>query len=71
MAIDIRLPIGLLFTVLGAILAAFGVFSDPAIYARALGYNVNLWWGLALLAFGFVLLSLAYRRTKRTDGSSG
>jgi hypothetical protein len=66
MAIDIRLPIGLLFVVLGALLAGFGVVSDPAIYARSLGYNVNLWWGLTLLCFGAVLLLLVRRRSKRT-----
>jgi len=56
MRIDIRLPIGVLFTVLGAVLAAFGAVSDPAIYARSLGYNVNLWWRLTLFGFGLVLL---------------
>ena len=66
MGIDIRLPIGALFTVLGAILALFGAFSDPAIYARSLGYNVNLWWGLTLTAFGVVMLYLARRRARRT-----
>lgn len=64
MGIDIRLPIGLLFVVLGALLAMFGAVSDPAIYARSLGYNVNLWWGLTLLCFGFALLLLVRRRTR-------
>jgi protein-S-isoprenylcysteine O-methyltransferase Ste14 len=63
MGIDIRLPLGTLFTLLGVILAVFGAFSDRAIYARSLGYNVNLWWGLVLTAFGLVLLYLARRRT--------
>jgi len=34
----------------------FGFFSDPAIYQRSLGIDVNLWWGLALLLFGMVML---------------
>jgi FtsH-binding integral membrane protein len=65
LGIDIRLPIGLLFVVLGALLATFGVFSDRAIYARSLGYNVNLWWGLTLAAFGVVMVYLARRRARR------
>jgi hypothetical protein len=42
-----------MFGVLGAMLAVYGLFfSDPAIYQRSLGVNINLWWGVALLAFG-------------------
>ena len=65
MGLDIRLPIGLIFTTLGLVLAVFGIFGDPAIYARSLGYNVNLWWGLVLLVFG--LVNLYYGR-KGTSG---
>jgi len=64
MGIDIRFPIGLLFVVLGALLAVFGAVSDPAIYARSLGYNVNLWWGLTLFCFGLVLLYLVRRHAR-------
>jgi hypothetical protein len=55
--LDIRTPIGLLFLVLGAILAAYGAVSDPAAYARA-GVNINLWWGLVLLVFGGTMFAL-------------
>lgn len=61
MGLDIRWPMGLLFVLLGLILAGYGVISDPAIYARSLGLNVNLWWGLALLACGAVMVALARR----------
>jgi hypothetical protein len=61
MNLDLRLPIGLMFTIVGALLTAFGLMSDDAIYARSLGINVNLWWGLVLLAFGLVMLTLAIR----------
>jgi hypothetical protein len=63
--IDIRLPIGALFTVLGVILAAYGVVSDRGIYARSLGYNVNLWWGIVLVVFGVVLLYMGFHRRER------
>jgi len=61
MSLDIRVPTGLLFTILGVILAGFGLVSDRAIYQRCLGINVNLWWGLVLVAFGATMLWLARR----------
>ena len=64
MGLDIRLPIGLLFTTLGLILAAFGLASAKSIYERSLGFNVNLEWGLVLLIFGVLMLVLSRRVTK-------
>lgn len=66
-ALDIRLPIGGLFTVLGLILAGYGLatVNDPSLYARSLSVNVNLWWGMVLLAFGLgLLLSATFSRGK-------
>jgi hypothetical protein len=65
MGLDIRLPLGLLFTFLGVLLAGYGLIADPAIYGRSLGINVNLWWGLAMLVFGAAMLWLARRRPAR------
>jgi hypothetical protein len=62
MGLDIRIPIGLMFALLGILLTGYGAVSDRAIYARSLGINVNLSWGLALLAFGIVMLVLARRK---------
>ena len=59
MNLDIRLPIGLMFAVIGALLAIYGVaFSDKAIYERSLGININLWWGAVLFAFGAIMFWL-------------
>ena len=55
MNLDIRLPIGLLFACLGGLLLLYGLathFTQPAIYERSLGVNINLWWGLVMLLFG-------------------
>ena len=65
MGIDIRIPIGMLFTVIGIILAAFGALGDRAIYQRSRGINVNLEWGLVLLAFGVVMLLLGRRGMRK------
>jgi hypothetical protein len=61
MGLDIRIPLGMMFTILGLLLAGFGFFSDPAIYQRSLGIDVNLWWGLVLLVFGTLMLWLGWR----------
>lgn len=66
---DVRLPIGLMFSIFGAMLTVYGLVSDEAIYGRSLGINVNLWWGLAVLTFGLVMLAFALRaRGRRHDG---
>ena len=65
MGLDIRLPLGLLFTIIGVLLAGYGLLGDKAIYARSLGINMNLWWGLAMLVFGVATLFLARRRSAR------
>ena len=54
---DIRVPVGIMFLVLGAILALFGGVSGPEIYrTHSLGVNLNLIWGLAMIAFGAAML---------------
>ena len=61
MKLDLRLPIGLMFTIFGVVLTVYGLVSNAAIYERSLGIDVNLWWGLVLLAFGLVMLAFAVR----------
>ena len=65
MGLDLRIPLGLMFTTFGLLLSFFGLFSDKAIYAASLGVNVNLGWGLVLLVFGLVMLALGYCGAKR------
>lgn len=69
MKLDLRLPIGLMFSLFGVILVLYGLASDRAIYERSLGINVNLWWGLVLLAFGLVMLGfgLSARRPPQRE----
>jgi multisubunit Na+/H+ antiporter MnhG subunit len=65
LGLDIRTPIGLMFAIIGALLVLYGLISDPSIYARSLGINVNLTWGAVLAIFGAVMLALG-RRAPRT-----
>jgi hypothetical protein len=61
MGLDIRLPIGGLFTVIGIILASYGALADGAIYQASLGINVNLRWGLVMLGFGLIMAAFGWR----------
>jgi hypothetical protein len=66
MSLDLRIPMGMMFSLLGAILTAFGLATKGSpIYASSLGINVNLWWGLVLLAFGLAMYSLGRRGQKK------
>lgn len=63
MGLDIRLPIGLLFGLLGALLVVSGIISDAGVFRRSLDININLWWGLVMLVFGGVMFLLGRRGT--------
>ena len=60
MSLDLRIPMGLLFTLVGIILTAFGIATRQNfdLYARSLGINVNLWWGIVLFVFGQIMFQL-------------
>ena len=66
MGFDIRMPIGLLFTLFGILLIGYGAATrGSAMYAvHSLGVNMNFWWGIALLCFGAVMLALTRLRGK-------
>jgi hypothetical protein len=65
MNFDLRFPIGLLFSFYGVVLILYGVMSNPQIYERSLGININLSWGLVLFVFGAVMLGMAMRGRSR------
>jgi hypothetical protein len=66
MGLDIRTPIGLMFSILGVLLAGYGLATQGSpIYDRSLGQNVNLEWGAVLIVFGLAMLGLAWRARGR------
>jgi hypothetical protein len=69
MQLDLRIPMGLMFTLTGLILTVFGLKTngDTALYAKSLGINANLWWGLVLLAFGLIMFLLGRRTQRRLE----
>ncbi|MGE5611684.1 MAG: hypothetical protein ACM359_20720 [Bacillota bacterium] len=66
MNLDIRTPMGLMFSLLGAVIAVFGLISNSnkELYAKSLNININLWWGLIMVVFGISMLALAFRAGK-------
>ena len=67
MSLDLRIPLGAMFSLLGAILGIWlgDQRQREALRARSLGINVNLWWGLVLLAFGLTMFVFGKRGQKR------
>lgn len=65
MQLDLRLPIGWMFSLVGLMLTVYGYLSDEAIYAKSLGLNVNVWWGTVLIGFGIAMLGMAWRAAAR------
>ncbi len=65
MRLDLRLPIGILFSLFGAILIGTGLLAPASANQQSLGINMNLWWGLVLLVFGVVMFAFAMRGRTR------
>jgi hypothetical protein len=65
MNLDIRLPLGLMFGLMGLILAGYGLASGDRAMAGGEVINLNLWWGLVLLVFGGGMLFLARRSIQK------
>ena len=57
MNLDIRVPIGAMFSLIGILLAIYGLMTTgERMYAKSLGINMNLYWGGAMLVFGVIML---------------
>jgi hypothetical protein len=72
MQLDVRLPIGLMFSLFGAILFVFGLVSGHTPYEEhSLGININSDWGIVLALFGACMLALALRAKGRVARGVG
>lgn len=67
MGLDIRWPIGLMFSIVGLLMAGYGLVtgSDAELYKRSLGMNINLIWGVILLVIGLAFVISAKRGADR------
>jgi len=66
-AMDLRIPVSLIFLLLGGILTLYGLIAPHDIPAVDLGVQVNLIWGMVMCLFGAVLGAavLVSRRRKK------
>lgn len=71
--LDIRWPIGLLFTLMGVLVAFYGLISPARTHYLPLDHsaedwiNLNLWWGLVMLAFGLFMIVGALRASRSSQ----
>ena len=66
MNLDLRIPMGLMFTLVGAILTVQGLVTrGSAMYEKSVGVNINLDWGIVMLVFGIAMFFLGRRGQKK------
>ena len=67
--LDIKIPIGLMFSVFGVIITIYGFMTrnDAELYQKSFSHNVNLWMGSLMLVFGAVMLLLVRRKKSKTE----
>jgi hypothetical protein len=63
--LDLKLPIGWLLAAYGVLLTVYGLLTEKEMYAISLGINLNLVWGLLMLAIGAGFLAAAFLKRKR------
>jgi hypothetical protein len=66
--LDLKLPIGWLLAGYGALLTAYGLLTGKEMYAVSLGLNVNLAWGILMLAIGGGFLLAAFLKKAKPRG---
>ena len=66
MGLDIRLPLGLIFAITGAIMLVYGVITRGSeIYSASMNVNLNLIWGAVMLVFGLVMFAASRKSERR------
>jgi hypothetical protein len=55
-SLDLRIPLGLMFSIVGALLTIYGAFTrGSSLYDRSAGLDINLIWGAVMLVFGLTM----------------
>jgi hypothetical protein len=64
--LDLKLPIGWLLGAYGVLLTVYGLVTKKEMYAISLGVNLNLAWGILMIAIGggFLLAAFLKRKAK-------
>lgn len=69
MGLDIRIPLGLIFLITGAMMSIYGLITrgNPAIYEKSMGINLNLTWGAIMFVFGLIMFLVGRRKKWQDD----
>ena len=64
MGLDIRVPLGLIFLIIGGIMGVFGLVThgDAGLYEKSLGVDLNLTWGGIMFVFGAIMFYVGKRQ---------
>ena len=68
MGLDIRIPLGLIFLIIGGVMSIYGLFTrHSAIYEKSLDVNLNLGWGILMFLFGALMFFIGRRQKWQDD----
>jgi hypothetical protein len=69
MGLDIRIPLGMIFLIIGGIMSVFGLVTrgSTTLYTRSLGVNLNLTWGIIMFLFGLIMFVVGKRQKWQDD----
>jgi multisubunit Na+/H+ antiporter MnhG subunit len=66
MSLDLRIPLGLMFLIVGVMLSVYGLFTRGSeIYSRSAGMDINLIWGVVMFVFGLAMFLLGRYADKK------
>ena len=64
-ALAIGFYVAALVLIIGTTLVLYGLLGPEAQEYKALGININLWWGLFMVFFGCVVLGMSFASPRR------
>jgi hypothetical protein len=69
MGLDIRIPLGLIFLLIGGLMSIYGLITRnaPDIYQKSMGINLNLTWGAIMFVFGLIMFLVGRRQRWQDD----
>ena len=69
MGLDIRIPLGLIFLITGGMISIYGLITrgNAMVYAKSMGINLNLGWGLIMFVFGLIMFLVGRRKKWQDD----
>ncbi|HEY4380439.1 MAG TPA: hypothetical protein VGN01_08850 [Acidobacteriaceae bacterium] len=69
MGLDIRIPLGLIFLIIGGVMGIFGMVThgDATLYEKSLGVDLNLTWGGIMFVFGAIMFYVGKRQKWQND----